>query len=112
MRIIVVVISSIMQLYEKFSSIDNDSTKFFVKICIHDCTSIIDFCGFGDVRLVGGSSPYEGRVEVCSDLHLWGTVCNDNWSVENAKVVCRQLGYNSTCMCINTLTIIACGCTS
>ena len=49
-------------------------------------------CDDGDVRLVGGSSRYEGRVEYCRN-GVWGTVCDDGWFSQNSDVVCRQLGY-------------------
>ncbi len=50
-------------------------------------------CDHGDVRLVNGSVPNEGRVEVCVSS-IWGTVCDAvEWGREDAEVVCRQLGY-------------------
>ena len=48
-----------------------------------------------NVRLVGGDSSIEGRVEVQYG-GVWGTVCDDEWSQESAEVVCRMLGFNTS----------------
>lgn len=47
------------------------------------------------IRLADGNSQYSGRVEIYRN-GVWGTVCDDNWTIINAQVVCRQLGYGSS----------------
>ena len=46
----------------------------------------------GDIQLIGGSTSRQGRVEIWYNSQ-WNTVCDDSWDLNDANVVCEQLGY-------------------
>ena len=46
----------------------------------------------GQVRLVNGTIEQEGRVEICTN-RVWGAVCQIGWSIFDAYVLCKSLGY-------------------
>ncbi|GAB0095519.1 Peptidase S1 domain-containing protein [Sergentomyia squamirostris] len=45
-----------------------------------------------EVRLIGGQTNLEGRVEI-KYRQIWGTVCDDDFNIEEANVMCRSLGF-------------------
>ena len=63
---------------------------------------VVSECEDGDIRLVGGPTVLEGRVQVCLS-NVWGAVCNNISNITTiiedqkafSKVVCSQLGFQS-----------------
>lgn len=51
-------------------------------------------CIEGDVRLINGNNVLEGIPQICVG-NVWGKICSENWDVNDARVLCRQLGFTS-----------------
>ena len=64
----------------------------------HGDTTLVGFftqvCTNGAVRLVGGRTTNEGRLEYCYN-GAWTQLCNSNFRNKEALAACRQLGYTN-----------------
>ena len=78
-------------------------TYIYITMTISICIEIVHSFTFmilgnevkdGDIRLVGGRYLWEGRVEIFLS-GVWGTISHDWATSTGARIVCRQLGYNT-----------------
>merc|ERR1712106_236569 len=68
----------------KTENLDNCQTS----LCINGSAASFTCSNLSEVELVGGSKPGHGTV-----LYKGGLVCDDLWDIQDANVVCRELGY-------------------
>jgi len=90
MKIILTLILISQQL--RVGVIDKMQLVFFLSIYTGNDT-VPSSCTDGELRLVNGSAPNEGRVEICFN-NAWGTVCSRS-GISNGTVIaaCRTLGF-------------------
>ena len=51
-------------------------------------------CENRELRLTGGTTDREGRVEVCMNGR-WMAVCKNGWTEREAGLLCRKMGHSS-----------------
>lgn len=61
-------------------------------IVCQDVSTQYEDCVDGSVRLVNGTNPLEGRVELCVN-NAWGTICDSEFSEDLADIICNQTGF-------------------
>lgn len=66
-------------------------TIFFIKNKNNQHFEIVSLYNLA-IRLIGGTGPYEGTVELNVNGQ-WGTICDTNFDKHDADVVCRMAGY-------------------
>ena len=66
-----------------------DTKLLIIKLILSACNTE------GGICLENGRNKFEGRVEVYQDGQ-WKTVCDSGWGNNEARVVCRQLGFSGS----------------
>ena len=86
--------------------VSNDYIYTYVHYILNSVhSSTYSNCTDGQVRLFGGSTDYEGTVEICIN-NAWGTISDYRWGYQEAQTVCNVLGYTAPGMNVREYLII------
>lgn len=70
---------------------ENDTYETYQTEHYESETELIELEPKVPIRLLGGKTVHEGRLQIKLE-NQWGTVCNYKWTIQNAALVCQQLG--------------------
>ncbi|XP_053386930.1 uncharacterized protein LOC123542087 [Mercenaria mercenaria] len=71
---------------------------FFQFVCLYAALYLFsgyDTVNINGIRLADGDGTYQGRVEISID-GVWGTVCDNNFDMADAIVMCRMMNFSAT----------------
>ena len=82
----------------KLSPFGEHFLLLYKNLVILQTDTVNDNCTHGDLRIASRSDDEsalssEGRLEICVN-GVWGTICDFKYGTRDAKVACRQLGYD------------------
>ena len=86
------------------STINNETNSADI---VSETTTAVSVSSSFDIRLVDGASYSEGRVEVFHNGR-WGSVCDDSWDANDARVVCRSLGFEESSIAVGRASFGMC----
>ena len=89
----------IMRMLELCANVCQPSWKIVLTLFPHYTESQFDY----PVRLVNGNDSTEGLVEIYSP-NATGMICDYLWDLHDATVVCRQLGFQGMCHCVEYIS--------